>query len=389
MPGCRAEEHAPATSDVLTDAAVLWSFDLPEPGASDAGIEDLREAACAEEVVAPEPMPAVVQLVVDASGSMELRAPGGDLSRWEVTRSALWAALETMTGGVAVGMLIFPNQPTLASQPTGTNADPARPVTACVNVDERIDAAPLGPRNSVHRQRLWAALDAVVLRGGTPTHDAYASAAAALDETELPGERLMLLITDGQPTFSAGCRGNGSAQRTADPRPIIELAREAQRRGTRTFVIGAPGSEEVGVPVFTDARSWLSRMALSGGTAHAECSVDGPEFCHFDMTEEPDFALALNTALRQIAGQTLGCRFSLPVVPAGSDPEDMNVLWLRSNGDAEIIPRAGDDRCAEGWQYATDRSGIELCPATCDAVQSDPDARLELLLGCRTRVIVH
>jgi hypothetical protein len=389
---CQASERAEAASSTGPDAGgpELLGFSGPR-GLRDAGLDDLRSAACAREIVAPEQRPAVLQLVVDVSGSMNLRAPGSEQSRWEVVRTALWDAISVLPGGAAVGMLFFPNQSTIASEPTGTYADPPRAITDCVNVDALIEASALGAADSAHRRRLKASLDALTPSGGTPTHDAFEVARAALEAVDLGGDRFLLLLTDGQPTFSAGCRGNGVAQRTADPRPLVDLAREAQAGAIRTFVIGAPGSEQVGVPVFADARSWLSRMALAGGTALSECSVDGPDFCHLDMTEQPDFAEALSGALRQITGQVLTCSYTLPIPPAGMalDLDDVNLYMIGTDGEAELVPRAEDTRCREGWQYTGTNAGIQLCSETCERVQSDPDAQIELLLGCRTRVRIR
>ena len=74
-------------------------------------------------------------------------------------------------------------------------------------------------------------------------------------------------------------------------------------------MIGSPGSE--------DARAALSEIAQRGGTGSATCGSAGPEFCHFDMTTQPDFDVALTTALAAISDQTLSCSYAVPVPPSG------------------------------------------------------------------------
>ena len=92
----------------------------------------------------------------------------------------------------------------------------------------------------------------------------------------------------------------------------IGAAASAQAAGVRTFVIGSPGSE--------GARESLSRMAEAGGTAQANCSHRGPNYCHFDMTQQSDLAAGLDQALSAIAGLALGCSYDIPQPPLGALP---------------------------------------------------------------------
>ena len=87
-----------------------------------------------------------------------------------------------------------------------------------------------------------------------------------------------MLATDGIP-LDYKCASNDLAS-------VVSVASEGTKNGIKTFVIGSPGSES--------ARRSLSQMAQAGGTASEGCSNDGsPRYCHFDMTEEEDFAGAL------------------------------------------------------------------------------------------------
>src|SRR5262245_16353202 len=51
---------------------------------------------CAGESAGAEIAPAVLQLVVDTSGSMDDDAPGARSSKWDVTRNAVLAAIDGM-----------------------------------------------------------------------------------------------------------------------------------------------------------------------------------------------------------------------------------------------------------------------------------------------------
>src|SRR5262249_6050600 len=134
--------------------------------------------------------------------------------------------------------------------------------------------------------------------GGTPTHAAFLFGAETVAASDLAGRKFVLLITDGVPTRTLTCEGDGMM--AVDSGPLITAAETAfKTQGISTFVIGSPGSE--------DARHDLSRIASVGGTAAAGCSDDGPNYCHLDMTTAPDFATALADGLADIAGRISAC----------------------------------------------------------------------------------
>jgi hypothetical protein len=355
----------------------------------EAAVQALRDSACAGESAATEPQPAVIQLIVDVSGSMGRDAPGSNRSKWSITRDALAAAIDALPGTIGVGVLYYPNMDTEPSEPEGDDSDSPRAVEACLNTSALIPIDLLGAPGSAHRARIGTSLDDAVPAGGTPTYDAFDVAEGALAQTTLPGNRFLLLITDGQPTFSSGCRGTGNVDDAVDPRPIIDLAQAASQTGVRTFVIGSPGSEQVGIPVFSDARTWLSRTASIGGTAAPGCNDDGPGFCHLDMTQEADFADALRRGLQTIVGQVVSCSYLVPRNPGGMeiDTDSVNVIFTHGDDALELIPRAASGDCSDGWYYSADFSSIELCESTCAAVKADPDPLLDVLFGCQSAMV--
>jgi hypothetical protein len=99
-------------------------------------IEEIENAACTGWSAEGENLPAVLQLVVDVSGSMDDDAPGSNQSKWEVTRDALSEAIESLPASVAAGVLYYPNRDTGSSMSE-------RPVNQCVNVGAMV---PIGTR---------------------------------------------------------------------------------------------------------------------------------------------------------------------------------------------------------------------------------------------------
>ena len=244
-----------------------------------------------------------------------------------------------------------------------------RAVDICLDLRNQVGIDLAGATNSPHRTQVIQSLDAPGRpNGGTPTHDAFKIGVATISQTTLTGNRFVVLITDGQPTYAEGCAGTGRQQDANDPRPIIEEARRAAQQGIRTFVIGSPGSEEANAAGFPQARTWLSMMAAAGGTAVAGCSDNGPNFCHFDMTQQTDFSKALQDTLKLIVGTVVGCSYPIPASSGAIDPNKVNVFFTPA-ADCGLVPRfAGMGACvrvaATGrWQQ---RRAVSV---TCDIVK--------------------
>lgn len=360
-----------------SESAALLGGDGPifEDGATGSGPggpgQDVRGyfegQACAGQVAGAEAAPSVLQLLVDTSGSMNENAPGARQSKWNVTRRAVLSAVGSMPEDTSVGVVFYPNVPGALARP-------------CIERETAVAIAELEGNGSQQRQRIQRAFTQQRPAGGTPTHDAYEYALADMAESSASGSRYMVVITDGVPTYSLGCEGTGNANDPVDSSPLIEAARAATSRGVRTFVIGSPGSE--------GARDSLSRWAEAGGTAPAGCSHDGPDYCHFDMTEERDLGAGLINALGIISGVALGCRYAVPPAPDGAmlDPGRVNVLFKEPGSAEELIGQSLDADCQEGWRYADGQATIRLCSSTCERVQASEEGSLTLQFGCATEL---
>jgi hypothetical protein len=334
------------------------------------GLVDGEEQApaCSDRFEPAAARPPLIQFVVDTSGSMERvagtqRTPAnGERSKWQITQQALATAIAAMPDDVVVGVSYYPNI-------EGDDDTCFLPEVA----------APLAPLNAEQRGLIEKVNAAKQPLGGTPTHSAYDFGVKQLLGSTLEGPRFLLLITDGTPTYTLACTGNGRDRVPGEP-----LIQEVQQRftdnGVRTFVIGSPGSE--------DARDELSEMAEVGGTANPGCSKSGPAFCHFDMTAEPDFSMALNRTLAEITQATLACDYAVPTPPSGLriDLNQVSVVLESGGSNVREFVRAGSADCESGWQYAANQSSVHLCPSTCAELQGllrdDPGLDVRIKFGC-------
>lgn len=354
----------------------------PEPTrpVTEQTLDELRDSACAEWTAESEIEQAVLMLVVDVSTSMRYVDPSGDgtTSKWQVTRPMLQGALSDLPPSVSAGLLLFPNMPTSQSSTPGSASD-------CVNVDALVPLAPLGGDGSTHRALIQDLLAETEPQSGagTPTHDAFLAATLESARSDLSGRRYILLITDGQPTYSEACVGTGSAGDPVDVAPLLEDMAAAREAGIRTFVIGSPGSEQT-IFLDTDARPWLSQAAAAGGTAAPGCSHQGPNYCHLDLVEQPDLATGLRDALVDVSERILECDFALPVPPPGEvlDPGRVNVMLTSESGEQLLVLRNDSTPCDGGWRFSENGDRIELCGDTCDLVRSETGPKLDLFFGC-------
>ncbi len=328
--------------------------------------EDAPVRSCVGSEAVAQLSPAILEFIVDTSGSMGQRAPGSARSKWEITRDVALEAVDGLPESTSVGVVFYPDQATAGG--------------ACFDAEADVPIEVLGDGQSSQRRRIQEAFREQEPEGGTPTHDAFVYGLQQLEATSVMGQHFAVVITDGTPTFSQNCIGTGLLSDPVDPQPLVPEAQAALLRGVQTFVVGSPGSE--------DAREGLSRMAEAGGTGSSECDNEGPSFCHFDMTQEEDFAAALREAFEVIAGLALSCSYEVPPPPGGQqlEPGAVNVLFTPEGGDQETIGRSeAADSCTNGWRYSEDGSQIQLCTETCERVRAS-SGQISLQFGCATKL---
>ena len=353
---------------------------IMDGGSSTGGTDETvdPDAACASTEVSSTLKSANLLFVVDQSGSMNCNLPedGYDSeqcakepihdselgpSKWELTREALVGAIDALAeSGVAVsvGLTMFPV--------ADTRCDVAR--------EPDVPLAKLTPEQQT---RIESFLSTVSPGGETPLAGAtilgYDYLYQQLRAGALPGNTYLVLLTDGYETCAL------------EPTDYTEVLLEDDAPeawaalGIRTFVIGAPGSE--------DAHGFLSRLAQVGTTRRsADCTRDGTaHYCHFDMTQSTDFAGDLAATLDLISGTVLTCELEVPINPTGE-----GVNYEEVNVRVNDVEYRRADGCVEsrttGWQYNRNRTLIQLCGDACAEAQS-ANAVVEILLGCPTKII--
>lgn len=125
-------------------------------------------------------------------------------------------------------------------------------------------------------------------------------------------------------------------------------------------------------------------LDLSSMTAGVEASV-----CEDDW--DPIFN-ALAAAI--MANTSLPCTFDIPEPMEGEtlDPDRVNFVFTPSNGQPQTIPRVdgpGDCNGGQGWFYddPVAPTQIQVCPATCQLLEGDPTASVDIQFGCATIVL--
>jgi hypothetical protein len=234
-------------------------------------------------------------------------------------------------------------------------------------------AVPIATLDSAQQERISSTLDRLQPEGETPLAGAailsYAHLLEKMRAAELDGETFVVLVTDGYET----CKTDEL------PKLVNQDVPNARRQlGVRTFVIGAPGSD--------DGRQLLSQIAYGGDTRVSADCIPGPAVdqgnCHYDMTKSLDFARDLLAALTKVNAEVLSCTVDIPRAPGVGEVnlEEVNVIV---NGESRVMNNKGACSKVNGWRYSADFSSIQLCGDTCRAAKQR-GAEVTVILGCPT-----
>jgi hypothetical protein len=296
-------------------------------------------------------------LMFDQSSSME------ENNRWDNATAALISFLQSPeSAGIKIALRFFgSNEPAV-----GCNIDDCS-VEACgqplIDLGELTAA---GGGTDPHEAELVAAIDSrnpnpVGL--GTPISAALDGAVSWAEDfnADAPADEraVVVFVTDGEPS---GCERDTNA--------IAAIAGRGADNGVMTFAVGLQGSNE----------GQMDAIAREGGSGDGIFVGDG--------NAEQDLLNALNA----IRGRALACDFPLPT-GQNVDPRKINVTFTPASGDAQQwtkVDNEGDCDDNDGWYFddPADPGSVVLCPTSCEAASSAPDAKLEVILGCESNVPV-
>jgi hypothetical protein len=327
-------------------------------------------------------VPASVLVVLDKSGSMA--GGSGQPDKWGPTVQAMKAMMAAASPDLGMGLLPFPEGKFDDSGLVACGLNPTSPQCAAIFADggcQDVAMTPvveLGPLSQTQTP-IVAWLDANGPGGGTPTLWALKRAYAYMAPLAVPGERFVLLITDGEPnTYTPGIPGffpdaNVECKTLAE----IEAEALAAAMGTpkiKTFVIGSPGSES--------AADFLSQVAINGETQKSPTCSAAAGDCHYQIGQA-NFQQELEAVLADISGKLSECVFEIPD-GENADPDYVNVQ-LESGGMTTQLYK--DTSHMDGWDY-TDGSHtkVELFGPACEKFKTEQDAKVSIVLGCKTVV---
>jgi hypothetical protein len=354
---------------------------------------DVDFDACGGQKVTATSKPVNILLVIDKSGSMADKPAGFTVDKWTALKTALNESLNQVKGGIAFGLELFPVGP-----------DPLTPIeptckTNCC--DMQVGSVDIGiTRGTVALPAILGILDTTVPAGGTPTAVALNNALGyftAGPGKDLPGEKYVLLATDGAPNCngtakcdmahctlniesSSQCMPDGGANCCANPgmgpaclddTSTVDQIGKLKAAGVSTFVVGIPGTELYA--------SFLDSFAVAGGMtaqAVADAAAAGPKY--FAVSASGGVG-ALTEVFKSITTLLIkSCDLQLATVPP-----DVNLLNVKVNG--KIIAKAGDD----GWDVdqTTTPPTIRIKGTTCQDIETNGAQSVEVIYGCPTIII--
>ncbi len=304
---------------------------------------------CAAEVYSAEPIPLDMFFLVDRSESM------GNGYWTPVTSALAWFFEDQTSAGIHVGMNLFP-----FSGQTGS-CDPAS--YHPVQTPDNGGLAEL-PTDA------WLLKNALgIYPGGqTPMYgalDGTLQSAIAYQIANPSHEVVVVLISDGMPTSSA-CNAQYGGTQYGEIATIAQLAEQAYlQEGIETYC----------VVIDPNAAQALEAIAMAGGTEQA-----------YDVSSNIAGFVTKMIEIREVA---LGCEYLIPSQQEQDfDPHKVNLVYTPGDGDApQNIPKVQTEAACgtlDGWYYdiPTAPQRIILCPATCDTVQSDTHAAIDIAYGC-------
>ena len=303
-------------------------------------------ASCVKLDVEFDRVPPFVLLLIDQSSSMEDNFDNGK-DRWNTLRDTLLdrdnSLLSKLQNEVRFGMVLY-------SSENGSENGATCPLL------ESSPEIKLG--NFSEMQEL---LDGAEPVDDTPTAESVEAVTARLDAINEPGQKFLILATDGEPDTCADPNAQGSdcPSGTVPCNSRAEVARQASiaavtaafDKGITTRVISV--GDEVGA-------GHLKALAVAGS------GDDSAEAFTALNTE------ALEAAFTSIIGEARSCEFQLEGTVAAADAGRGTVVL---DGQSLVF---GD---ANGWSMPDERT-VRIDGDACEALQQNDNAALSMDFPC-------
>jgi hypothetical protein len=324
--------------------------------------------ACASHALGASEGSLDIFIMLDKSLSMADKTPSGS-SKWDVITKAIDDFVaDPKSAGMEVGLGFFG---------IGSGGRNGGMSSSCTAADYANPAVPIAalPKNSMP---IATAISMEAPSTNTPTEPALHGAinyAAQWAQQNPTHKVIVVFATDGLPN---GCNSTvaGAAAIAAagvkGPPPIY------------TYVIGVFGDKDCPGGVTQgqtcDVISNTNKIANGGGTQAA-----------FIINASGDAGAEFLQALNAIrTANSVGCDFAVPAPSGGRviDFSSATVEVTPGGGKATSLTWAASatacDPKAGGWYYdsASAPNHMLLCDASCKAVQADPAAKVDVMLGC-------
>ena len=322
----------------------------------DAPVQEAGDA-CAATTAEAKPVPLDIFIMLDRSGSM------GTDCNFGATTTSKWCRAVNSIGGFVQDAASIGNQLAIQYFPrTGGSCNGSGYDVAAVGLGFLT-----GPGGFA--QTVIDSLNAETPNGSNTPTEGGLRGLIGFTAAHVAPPRVMIgiFITDGQPN---GCNEGPTFMRDL-------LAAHYNTTGIHTFVVGMTGASFATLETISDYGGALSHNNFCGTAAP----------CHHYSVGDGDPSVFIE-ALKQIQQSAVGCSFQMPASDAGIiDPDKVTVQYTpggtpppqdltRVNDLAACVPN--------GWYYDNNTAPtiINLCPDTCTTVQADPNAKVEVLLGC-------
>lgn len=338
QPACTAPQFCSAANKCIDQGTCAHNSDCGQGMECDlATSKCVPGGGCGAEVLAADPVPPNLLIVLDRSCSMTKLV--GGTSKWELSVKALDLAIANTKAKLRFGLILFPD---LTAPDCGESKIPI-PVS-----DQAADeiTALLDKTLVTKKPADWYPGNPCV----TPIDSALTLATTETSFTDPTRQSYVLLVTDGKQT---ACGTNVASREAAAIATIGDLY---NGKKVPTFVLGF--GDEVDP-------AHLNACAEAGGVPAAGATK------YYDAQD----AASLDAALKAIADKaSLSCTIELKSVPP--DPEKLYVFYNKTTEATR------DKTHTNGWDYDPATHRIVFYGQACEDLKNGTVTRVDVVFGC-------